>query len=195
MPDLKSELAKALNTWTKDDPAAKAEPKPEPTPPPKNGRFFATTNNVTRETFNYVRDNPGVTRSKAVADLKAKGFLDGSVHSLLGQMVKQGLITEVGDDRRMTCVAKEYTPLKGSKVIYRKPQPSKEEIKPKRKYTQRVGRSLPVDAVAVSPPAPMPVPLNSGLMDPTWTADQIMEHLSIKQARSLFDELKKVFGQ
>ena len=67
-------------------------------------------NNVTRTTFNYIRDNAGVTRADATVALENAGFHPGSVTSLIGQMLKNRLIRNENDG--LYANQKEYTPLK-----------------------------------------------------------------------------------
>ena len=68
------------------------------------------TNNVSRTTFNYIRDNAGVTRADATVALENAGFHPGSVTSLIGQMLKNRLIRNENDG--LYANQKEYTPLK-----------------------------------------------------------------------------------
>jgi hypothetical protein len=49
----------------------------------------------------------------------------------------------------------------------------------------RAVKPAPVEA----PKAPEPVQINSA-----WDADTLLNNLSIKQARALYDELRKIFG-
>ena len=148
MPDLKSEMHKVINSWSEEAPT-KAE------------TGHSITSNSTRATFNYVRDNPGVTRESAVAALERMGVPQGSSTSLLSTMVTRGNIRKTVDGA-LFAAQPEYKPL---------PNP-----KPK---------AAPVEA----PKAPEPVQLNAA-----WDADTLLNHLSIKQARALYDELRKIFG-
>lgn len=137
--------------------------------------FFSVTNNVTRETFNHVRDNPGQPRSHAVQALEKRGFLPKSTTSLLSQMLRQDLIREV--QGLLYVQAPEYRPLKAKakaqEVVAEKPV-MKEKAKPR-------PTSIPA--------AEAPVQINAA-----WDADTLLNNLSIKQARALYDELRKIFG-
>lgn len=146
MPDLKSEMAKVINSWS-DEAPTKAE------------TGHPITTNSTRATFEYVRDNPGVTREDAVAALSRRGVKAGSSTSLLSVMVTRGNIRKTVDGALFAAQA-EYKPIT-------KPKPA------------------PVE----EPKAPEPVQINSA-----WDADTLLNHLSIKQARALYDELRKIFG-
>jgi hypothetical protein len=168
MPDIASALQKALSDW---------EPTPTPTPAtPTDKPYFTVTNNVTRVTFDYVRDNPGKTRKEIAIALEKQGFKTGSVTSLLGQMVKQGLFRESANLLYVT--TGEYTPLKSSKKM--KAVAEKQQA-PQRKVVTITRRAAPE-----AEPTPQ--------INAAWDAETLLNNLSIKQARALYDELRKIFG-
>jgi hypothetical protein len=75
---------------------------------------FKPTNNVSRETFNAVRDNPRLLHKDLVRMMTNRGFNSGSIGSLLTQMMNCGLVTR-DDMGRYTALQSEYTPIKSSK--------------------------------------------------------------------------------
>jgi len=162
MPDLKSELNKVLTEWNTPE----AQPATKP--------YFTVTNNVTRVTFDYVRDNPGKTRKEIAIALEKQGFKTGSVTSLLGQMVKQGLFRESANLLYVT--TGEYTPLKSSKKM--------KALEEKSQAPQ--GKVVTI----VRKPKDEPTPQ----INAAWDAETLLNNLSIKQARALYDELRKIFG-
>ena len=164
MPDIKTALEKALNEW---------EPEPTPAKP-----YFTVTNNVTRITFDYVRDNPGKTRKEVAAALEVQGFKPSSVTSLLGQMLKQGLMRESAQLLYVT--VNEYAPIKSSKV--RKAMAAK----PQEQQQQRKIVTITRRAAPEAEPTPQ--------INAAWDAETLLNNLSIKQARALYDELRKIFG-
>ncbi len=192
MPDIKTALAKALNEWTADDTAH--NPAPTTTSTPTNTKakpYFTVTNNVCRVTFDYVRDNRNKTRVEVGKELAAKGYKAGSVSSLLGQMIKQGLISEVSGFLQAN--SDTYTPIKSSKAL--KAMQAKAQAKPERKHvtivntrTGEVINPKPSAGIAALPTKAAPQ-INSA-----WDADTLLNNLSIKQARALYDELRKIFG-
>jgi hypothetical protein len=140
---------------------------------------FAVTNNVTRITFDYVRDNPGKTRIEVAKALEAQGFKTGSVSSLLGQMIKQGMMRESA--HLLYATIPEYTPIKGSKAmraLAAKPQEQQRKIV--KLVNPNTGKVL----------NPTPTPQ----INAAWDAETLLNNLSIKQARALYDELRKIFG-
>lgn len=154
MPDLKSELSKVINSWENDVPATNRSDAGRP-----------LTTNSTRTTFNYVRDNPGVTREAVVTALARMGVPKGSSTSLVSTMVIRGNLRETAEGA-LFAAQPEYKPL---------PKPTV---------------AAPVEAPKVETPKP-PEPAQ---INPAWDADTLLNHLSIKQARALYDELRTIFG-
>ena len=121
MPDIQTEMQKILQAWE----------QPETTETTKETTVFKPTNNVTKSTFESVRDNPGLPKKEYIRKLEALGFKKASTSSLLSQMVRQGQIW-VGSDGAMRPNAKEYTPIKSSKTI------AKREAKAKKPKSYKV---------------------------------------------------------
>lgn len=161
MPDLKSELSKVITSWNDD------MPKPTPTlTTPTLGR--RVTANSTRITFNYVRDNPGVTRSEAIAGLERLGVGLSSSSSLIAVMVKRGNIRKA-DDGGLFAMQPEYAPMP--------------VLKPRVKKVK-----------AAEPVVEAPKLIELSKLSMTWDAETLLNNLSIKQARMLYDELRMIFG-
>lgn len=152
MPDLKSELSKVINSWE--------APAPAETP-----GHHKITSNSTRLTFDYVRDNPGITRSAAIAGLNRAGVPTGSSTSLLAVMIARGNIRMTAEGALFAAQA-EYKPL---------PKPKSD--KPKAEKVK----------AAEAPKAPEPV-------EAPWSADAFINTLSVKQALALYNELRTIFG-
>ena len=180
MPDIKTAFEKALSQtqahiaqplpadWDDEGGAAVIETvttKAKEATVPK--QHFQMTNNVTRSTFDYVKHNPGNTRTQIVAALTAKGFKPSSTTSLVAQMLKQGIMRETNG--AVFAAQAEYTSLKTLRN-------KKEQDTPKPRPTY-------------IPPVETPVQINSA-----WDAETLLNNLSIKQARALYDELRKIFG-
>jgi len=162
MPDLRSELKK-LESLSFDD---AGETQKEPTMP------HATTNNASRLTFNFVRDNPGTTRKIAINYLRTQGVPESSSASLLGQFVRQGMFKQ--DGKNLTVTQQEYTPLKS---LYAKKSVTKVTAKKKE--------------------API-MEFTYQAAQPAVTHDTLVKamlgRMSILQAREMYDELKQIFG-
>ena len=192
MPDIKTALQNALSkaasaptpqipaAWDDEGADAAIETittKAKEATMPK--QYFQTTNNVTRATFDYVKNNPGNTRTQIVAALTLQGFKRGSTGSLLGQMSKQGLLRETNG--AMFAVKNEYTPLKTAR--------NKEQVKPVVKEKPVAKKVQAKPRPTFIPPTEAPVQINA-----SWDAETLLNNLSIKQARALYDELRKIFG-
>ncbi len=167
MPDLQSELKKLDNLAFDDEGVTTTERKMLP-------HAFKPTNNVSRETFNYIRDNPGLTRSQVGGLMEKRGFNKASVISLLTQFIKQGMVRL--SNGGMIVNQPEYTPIKTPKAK----KPSKDVLpKPQKKVTK------------VTAPVPSTVYISSVN---TQSARDLLATMSIVQAREVYDELKKIFA-
>jgi hypothetical protein len=168
MPDLKSELSKVINAW---------EPTPTKEEPKK---YFTTTNNVCRATFDHIRDNPGKTRKEVCNALAERGYKESSTTTLIGQMIKQSHVRETRG--LLYAINTEYAALKGSKA-WAKIEAAKAAP---RKHVELVSKST--GKVFNPRPAQEAPQINS-----TWDADVMLNSLSIVQARALYDSLRKIF--
>lgn len=163
---------------------------------------FGIKNNISRTTFNYIKDHPGSTRKEIIIALEHLGFNEGSTSSLISQMRKNKLIHKTGE--LYYADADEYKPLKNIKLV-RQATPAPVEVKPKRKYTKRsegIGALLQakIEAASNQPPKDIPV-----IIDPvarkafvslvrTKTPDDILKDMTVYQARELYDHLKRIFN-
>lgn len=136
---------------------------------------FQPTNNVSRATFNYVRDNPGCTRAQATDALAVKGYKLTSTASLLSALTKQRQL-RVLDDGKMYANLTEYAPLKVTS--------SKKSKKAKK-----------VKEASVAPqaaPAAIEAQVQSSTPD---DMDKYIDTLNVRQARVLMEKLKAIFGE
>jgi hypothetical protein len=173
MPDLKTALSTALSSWEQDDKQIQQEKQLKALP-----QVFKPTNNVTQETFNYVKNNPNKTSGEICAALEARGFKKNSVGSLLTQFLKQSQMIRDFKGRFSTTVP-TYTPLKST-----------------RQFRAQGTRTNKI----VSKPKAVPKSAGIAALKPQsttttqWDADTIINNIGLKQARALYDELKKLFG-
>jgi hypothetical protein len=121
---------------------------------------------VSETFFNLIRDNPGSTRAQLVSLASKSSIKNASSSSLVVQFVKRGLIKAIknGSVSTYTAVGKSYT----------------------RGYLRRE------KPVAKATPKPTPAPDNSVRV--VGDVPQLLDALSIVQARELYDALKKIFG-
>lgn len=174
MPDIKSELSKVLNQWDKHEETIR-NPKENAMQRQHN---FQPTNNVSRETFDYVCTHAGQKNKQIISAMKARGFNASSVGSLLTQMVRVKSIRRDQNGAYFP-LTNEYVPIKAA---------------PKKKKD-----------VAQEPPSAGIAALNADttqkaktktsiVLNRGWTPEKAIENLNVIQARALYDELKKIFG-
>jgi len=206
MPDIQTALANALKTtindWEKDD--------MQTTQTNTQGKkFFGVTNNVTRATFEYVKNNPNETSPEICAGMEKLGYKPSSVSSLIAQFAVQGL-AERDDRGRYITIVPEYRPLKAKKktlTLVSKP----EEIKPKRKYEKKavtgIGALLRDKLMALPEPSKEALDAAMRAMEPApannkrftslvriKTPHDILQDMTVYQAHELYTHLKQMFG-
>lgn len=170
MTDIKTALSQALNEW--EEPKASTGVK---------ASLFKPTNNVTRSTFNAVRDNPGCTRKVILTLLESKGYKLASTTSILSQMVKQRLLREE-DDGKLYANFKEYVPLRSTSKPKVKPvKKTKPQEKAVQTYKPKVG---PIEA------APQPQARQERRV---LDIEEWLNEVPLMQARMVYMRLKTIF--
>lgn len=177
-------------------------------------KTFNVTNNISRETFQYIKDNPGSTRKEIIQALEHRGFASGSVSSLIAQMRRNNLIHETNS--LYYADADEYRPLKSLKAIKKleaKAKAAPVEVKPKRKYVKRA-TTEGIGALLKDKLESMPAPSQDALdaaacamggqrrldkpfltkLVRTKSPESIVENLNVLQARELYDYLRNIFS-
>lgn len=185
MPDIRSALEKALaqtaNAWAADDEAHQTIQPPKEQAVKQPRQYFQTTNNVTRITFDFVRDNPGWTRVEITKELEKKGFKSKSVASLLGQMLRQGMMRE--RDKLLYTNSNEYTPIKSTKVARARVENPVHKQKPpttERKHVEIINTRT---GEIVNPKPERP-----------WETSDVIDKLTVRQAMAVYGELRNIFG-
>ena len=225
MPDIKTALLKAISTWDDEPTQTKTETKPteekqmtqtETATPAKKQSLFKPTNNISRETFNCVRDNPGCTYNQIEGVIKGKGLNVNSVSSLLSQMYKQGMIAKQGMGGKATYFprAKEYQPIKASSTMRNmaarqaaaangiaalkpatKAAPKTKSLGEQlREKLESMPDNIREEAVQSIEKASAETRAPRMVMMMNETPEQILSRLNILQARAIYNELKKIFG-
>lgn len=162
---LKGALAKQ---WASDDEAHGKMEQAQKT----GKRLFAPTNNITRATFDLINRHPAA-RVEILGRLKADGYNGNSVSSLITQMLRQGMVV-LGSDGKLRTTVPKYVPLKPWK--YRAVAQTKPKIVLRKKEARE------------EPQRPVSTP------SPVWSVDDVLTQLNIRQARAVYDELHKIFG-
>jgi hypothetical protein len=164
MPDIKTALSGILSEWELDNQQQEKQVKHLP--------HFKVTNNVTRATFDFVKNNPHKSRKTICAALEKDGYKPTSVDSLLTQFVKHGLCVRDANSNYTTAVS-EYTPIKVRKQI------KAAQVIQKAKITRGEG----IAALSAQP-----------MVKLVWDADTVINNIGLKQAHALYKELGKYFG-
>jgi hypothetical protein len=162
------------DAWAKDDPRDDARTRLP--------HAFKPTNNVSRETFNAVRDNPRLLYKDLVTMLGNRGFNTASIGSLLTQMLNCGMITR-DDNGRYVALQAEYTPIKAAK--------KKKVAVPAAKKPNAGIAALGAHEAnkATTPLAPKTVTVSA--FDP----EQLLSTLSFSQVMALYKKIKTMVGE
>lgn len=165
--------------------------------------LFKPTNNASRDTFNYVRDNPG----KRIAEIKASltNHNMNTVSTLVYQMTTAGLLRKDAVTKTFHAIKAEFEPFSISKA-----RKERKEAEPKRKsvvvarrtaqeaeaahnanvagtssglgaLTGHVGIGVPATVELTSRPRP-------------WRPEDIVDSLTVVQAIAVHKHLQKLFG-
>lgn len=216
MPDIKTaleealkktnkQLSETLNEWAADDEAhKKIQPQQEKamtetTQAPETQDKRITTN-VSRETFYFVRDNPGLTRDEIVLRMVAKGFKSTSVVSLLGQMLRGRIVMEDAAGK-WSSVVREYVPVQSvqTKKIAGKaaptsapaPAPAPAPTQARKKVVLVSRETGKVLNPQINPPTMLP-PLST--LPNLPTAESVLANMSVAEAHKLYTQLRAMFG-
>jgi hypothetical protein len=172
MPDIKSALSKALDEWSREEETQIKKPEEKQMDARSNmPQTFKTTTNITRLTFNFVRDNPGLTAKQVGQHIAFLGLKPHSAIAMMSASVANGIMRKDDQSRYYTTVP-EYTPLK-------KP-------KPKNKPSAGIA-ALPVKGVEKVERVERVNPIQQP------TAVSILHTLNVVQAKRLYQELKVIF--
>jgi hypothetical protein len=175
MPDMQTALSTAiskmttkemthvnnlLNQWADDEKTTMTDP----TTPSR------VTNNVSRRTFNFFKENPGCIKKDAVQNLTLQGLKPASTTSLITQFVKAGQFRKEGD--RYYTVNNEYRSL------------------PTTRMKNLQNKKVKPEKIAAAPHTVMAQELPKAKQNP----QEIVKHMNVYQARELYDHLRCMFG-
>ena len=160
---------------------------------------FAVSNNVMRETFGLIKRYPRITPKQCAADLVGKGFKEGSVTSVIYQLIRAGQVVK-NEKGGLVVTQEEYTPIKQVK--------KKKDalvtgadigLKNERKVViiKRTKRQDPSHGIAALKADSGDKSLQDMLGAPKprpFIPSQIVDNLSVLHARELYDYLRKIFG-
>ena len=220
MPDMQTALKTALRTtlqeWDDDGESFPHSPSVQPVsvppaPQPTQGipvkKTFNITNNISRVTFDYIKNNPGSTRKEIIEALEHQGFAGGSTSSLVAQMRRNNMIHETNN--LYYADIPEYRPIKSLKAMKKLEQVP---APPKRKYEKKAVTGIGALLREKLENTPMPsqdaldaaayamgtarVDVNKRLVSlvRVKTPEDILKDMTVYQAHDLYRHLKEMFG-
>lgn len=169
MPTIQEEMSKVLNEWNK--PVENNQPENTTMTQPVTKNQFGVSNNVTRITFDYVKNNPGVTATEAAVALGKQGFKASSVTSIMAQMARSGTMRK--EKYKYFAVADDYTPIK---------------------VWKKTDKTLKVEKAIATVEKLAEKAWQGPKEKPTITVQSIVENMTMREARELYNELGKYFG-
>ena len=209
MPDIqtafKQALSRTLQQWDDEGEPPSVQPVSasfsQPTKPTQEipmKKTFNVTNNISRVTFDYIKNNPGSTRKEIIEALEHQGFAGGSTSSLIAQMRRNNMIHETNN--LYYADIPEYRPIKSLKAMKKMEQVP---APPKRKYTKRDVTGIGALLKERLDSTPMPIvsehtaPKQKGFLTSlvrTRSPEDILKDMTVYQAHELYTHLKKMFG-
>lgn len=169
------DVKQIIDQWSEDD------PRDEPS---TGKQLFQPTNNVSRETFNSVLNNPNQPFRFHLKTLVDRGFSAGSIGTLISQMTKAGMIQK-DDAGNFHALQKEYSPIKY------KSKPKVRAVVSKRGYVKtgmykKMNDDRGIAALNPQPTAPAPAAFN---------ADELLSTLSFAEVLTLYKKIKTMMGE
>jgi hypothetical protein len=217
MPDIqtafKTALSRTLQEW--DDDGETVSPPltinttinnsvPQPSQGIPMKKTFNITNNISRVTFDYIKNNPGSTRKEIIEALEHQGFAGGSTSSLVAQMRRNKMIHETNN--LYYADIDEYRPIKSLKALKKMEAPI---APPKRKYEKKAVTGI--GALLREKLESMPEPSQDALDAAAYamgghtpkrmvslvrvkSPEDILKDMTVYQAHALYHHLKQMFG-
>jgi hypothetical protein len=170
-------------------------------------KTFNITNNISRVTFDYIKNNPGSTRKEIIEALGHQGFAAGSTSSLIAQMRRNNMIHETNN--AYYADIPEYRPIKSLKAMKKLEQTP---APPKRKYEKRAVTGIGALLREKLDNAPMPssdaldaaayamgtarVDVNKRMISlvRVKSPEDVLKDMTVYQAHALYVHLKQMFG-
>lgn len=171
-----------INQWAEEDPRDGARSA--------LAHAFKPTNNVSRETFNAVRDNPRLQHKDLVRMLGNRGFNTASIGSLLTQMMNCGMIAR-DDNGRYTALQSEYTPIKASKRVKVKRKIAVPAVK---KKAEKAGIAA-LDTQDTAAKKVLVIQKKETPAPAAFDAEQLLSTLSFSQVMALYKRIKTMVGE
>ena len=215
MPDIqtafKVALSRTLQQWDDEGEPPSVQPvsasflqPSQPTQEIPVKKTFNITNNISRVTFDYIKNNPGSTRKEIIEALEHQGFAGGSTSSLIAQMRRNNMIHETNNAYYADIA--EYRPIKSLKAMKKMEQVP---APPKRKYEKKAVTGI--GALLREKLENTPMPSQDALDSAAYamgghtpkrmislvrvkSPEDILKDMTVYQAHELYVHLKQMFG-
>jgi hypothetical protein len=237
MPDIKSALQAALlrapvaavlnqtlKEWDDDEKGAKpsfpinissvaVQTNPVQTPmqtQTKTSTHFRVSNNVMRETFQCIKDNPGLRNKDIMEIMIGKGFKPSSVTSIPSQLFHTKQVerrdSEGRKGARYYAIVDEYQPMgqtdkKKMAVLKKKVEALRKVAKskgiadlPAQKPTPKAEGIAALAAPVAQATPEEPKAKRFAMLTTPQSPQELLKHMTAYQARELYDHLKQLFG-
>jgi hypothetical protein len=221
MPDLQTALTNAINhqvlsttinEWEEEEQQQTMQAQVEPQAPIMQTQSTSNpppvlTGNLSKDVFIYIRENPGCLRADVKKAFVAAGAVEGSIGSLVSQMVRNKLVSlnEVGN---LEAIRVRYKPLASGtrrKEMNKKLGVSRDNERKPSKPTPKVAKPQAQGIAALAPEPTQDTPKGQEAIDKVlglpvrearavYDALCILRDLNVGEARHLYTELQKLFG-
>ena len=178
------DIKKIANQWAKEDSRDDARSHLP--------HAFKPTNNVSRETFNAVRDNPRLQHKDIARMMTNRGFNPASIGSLLTQMLNCNMIAR-DDNGRYTALQSEYTPIKSSKRG--KTKQKKIAVPGTKKKATETGIAALDTQDGVEKKLVTITRRTEAAPPAAFDPDQLLSTLSFAQVMALYKKIKTIVGE
>lgn len=193
----KESLNNTLNEWDQDE---QKQIKGELMTTTTAKHLFQPTNNASRDTFNFIRDNPG----KRIAEIKAglKTHKESTVSSLVYQMAMADMIRKDDNTSGFHAIVPEFVPYSIGKIRKEKKKERRADelarVTPPRKIVlvkRRTQDEAPQNANAAGIGA-LTVNTEQPLQarPRPWRPEDTVDQLTLVQAKAVHAYLQKLFG-
>lgn len=168
MPDIKTAMSKVLEEWDNHENAIRK--------PQEKTMAFSKTGNLTHDVFKFIQSGAW-TSSEVVHILAKHGYKTTSIHSIITQMRRSGMV--VVNDGYLATTQAEYAPLKNP---YKKKEAP---VKLKKAKRETIKDTIPTTTGIAA--------LKVATTQTKWDAETVIANMGIKEAFKLYEELKKYF--
>jgi len=198
----KESLKSTLNEWDADE---QKQIKGEVMNTTKK-HLFGVSNNASRTTFNFVRDNPGLRVGELIKKLAAQGFKDTTISSLAYQMVTAGMLRKDDNTGGFHAIVPEFIPYNINKIrrerllkqqkemaVLNEKTPPKKVVLIKRRTSGEAASAHDANAAGIGA---LTVNTDQPLQarPRPWRPEDTVDQLTLVQAKAVHAYLQQVFG-